>query len=90
VANGNTAGLEFVNRSRPGSPAASVARQVEDMRAAPSSGRFPLTPTLFLGERASPSRRGDQSRPLGFHCAMRAVPSPWGEGQGEDESSERP
>src|SRR2546425_720349 len=45
---------------------ASVARQVEDIRAAPGGGLFPLTPALSLGERVNHSLRGEQSRSYGF------------------------
>src|SRR5438132_12605767 len=34
--------------------------------AVPCGGLFPLTPTLSLGERVTPSRRGEQSRLLSF------------------------
>src|SRR5438876_11319126 len=35
---------------------------------------FPATPALSLGERVNRSRRGVQSRPFAFRCAVRAVP----------------
>jgi hypothetical protein len=46
-------------------PWAPAARQVEEIRAAPCGGLFPLTPALSLGERVLHSPRGEQSRPLG-------------------------
>ena len=55
-----------MNGSKPYSQAPSDARQVEDIRVAPCSGLFPLTPALSLGERVNPSLRGKQSRHLGF------------------------
>jgi hypothetical protein len=56
-----------VNGSKPYSPAASAARQVEDIRVEPDSGLFPLTPALSLGERVNSSLRGEHSSHLGFH-----------------------
>src|SRR5213593_1949381 len=52
--------------SKPCSPGASAAGQVETILTAPCSGLFPLTPTLSLGERVNPAPRGEQSRDLGF------------------------
>src|SRR3989442_7389665 len=45
---------------------ASAESQVEEMRAPPCDGLFPLTPALSLGERVNRSLRGEQSRSLGF------------------------
>ena len=50
--------------SSPLSPAASAARRVEKISAAPCRGSFPLTPALSLGERVNPAPRG-QSKALG-------------------------
>src|SRR5439155_14637965 len=58
--------LEVVKDSKPISPRASAARQVEEIRAGPGGCLFPLTPALSLGERVDHSRRGKQSRPLCF------------------------
>src|SRR6059036_1269777 len=44
---------------------ASVEREVEDIRAVPCGGLFPLTPALSLGERVTHSPHGEQSSPLG-------------------------
>ena len=52
--------------SKPIGPRASAARQVEEIRAGPCGGLFPLTPALSLGERVNHSPRGEQSRSLGF------------------------
>jgi len=55
-----------MNSSKPYSPAASGTRQVEDIRVALFSSRFPLTPALSLGERVNRYVHGEQSRQLGF------------------------
>src|SRR5437879_6013655 len=55
---------EIVNDSKPNCHAASAARQVEDIPAAPCRGLFPLTPALSLGERVNASLRRAQSRYL--------------------------
>src|SRR6185503_4996248 len=44
----------------------SAARQVEELRATPCGGLFPLTPALSLGARVKPSLRGEQPRLLDF------------------------
>ena len=51
---------------RPMALRAMAVRQGLDIRAARCGGFFPLTPALSLGERVNPSRRGEQSRPVGF------------------------
>ena len=60
---GHSRRLEIVNGSKPNSPAAWAARQVEDIPAAPGRDLFP-TPALSLGERVNPSLCGEQSRYL--------------------------
>src|SRR2546425_8564412 len=58
--------LEFVNGSQPYS-AAGIDRTTRPGRPRLAGGGcFPLTPSLSLGERVSPSIRGGQSGPVGF------------------------